>query len=100
MARVDDIMTFERGQRDRRDRLKTQIVGKAPIDELDFVEDRLRPTHQIHLIDCQRDMADAQHRHNAAVAFGLGQHSFAGIDQQTAACAVDAPVAMLRVYCS
>src|SRR5262249_23684507 len=75
-------MTFKRRQRDRRDRMKTQIFGKTPIRTLDLVEDQLRPAHEIHLVDCQRDMGNAQHGNDATVSFGLREQSLAGVGQK------------------
>ena len=43
---------------------------------------RRRVVHQVHLVDGQHDVADAQQRHEIAVPPRLRQHALAGIDQQ------------------
>ena len=45
------------------------------------VEDRLVVADQVHLVDRQHDVADAQQRDDEAVAPRLGQHALARIDQ-------------------
>ena len=45
-------------------------------------------------------MPDAEQRDDRGMAAGLGQETLARIDEQYRQIGVDAPVAMLRVYCS
>ena len=55
---------------------------------------------EVHLVDDQHDVADAEQRDEEAVTAGLGEHALARVDEDDARSAVDAPVTMLRVYCS
>ena len=41
MTQFDNVVTFQCRQRDRRERLETQIFGKTPIGKCDFVKDPL-----------------------------------------------------------
>src|SRR5918996_5421144 len=70
---VHDIVTLECRQWNCRDRLEAEVLGEATISKLDFIEYQLRPAYKVHFIDCQRDVANAEHRDNAAVAFGLDE---------------------------
>ena len=45
-------------------------------------------------------MRNSEQRGDAGMAAGLGEDAFAGVDEDDGESAVDAPVAMLRVYCS
>jgi hypothetical protein len=45
------------------------------------VERRLVPADQVHLVDRQHHVADAQQLDEIGVAAGLGQHALAGVDQ-------------------
>src|SRR5262249_41952963 len=82
MTWLDNVVTLKRRQRDCRDRVKTQVFGKTPIGKLDLVKDWLRPAHEIHLVDRQCDVANAQHGDDAAVSLGLREHSLAGVHQE------------------
>src|SRR5262245_19877492 len=82
MTWLDNVLTLKRRQRHRRDRVKTQIFGKTPIGKLDLVKDWSRPAHEIHFVDRQRDVANAQHGNDAAVSLGLRETSLTGVDQK------------------
>ena len=47
----------------------------------DFVEDVLAVIHQVHLVDRDHDVRNAQQRGDEAVPLGLRQHAFARVDQ-------------------
>ncbi len=55
---------------------------------------------QIHLVHGEHQMLHAHHRDDEAVAARLRQHALAGVDQDDRKIGEEAPVAMLRVYCS
>ena len=68
---------------------------------LDAVENIFIPADQVHLIDGQHHVPSSQHRRNTAMPIGLREQALAGAStSNTAASAVEAPVAILRVYCS
>ena len=48
---------------------------------LDLVEDLLRVVDEVELVDGEDDVADAEQRHEVAVAAGLGEHALARVDQ-------------------
>ena len=47
----------------------------------DVVEAALAVLDQVHLVDREHDMADAEQIGDAAVALGLGEHALPGVDQ-------------------
>ena len=64
-------------------------------------EDLLVVVDQVHLVDGQHQVRDAEQRGDRGVPAGLLDDAVAGVDQdddQTSA--VDAPVTVLRVYCT
>ncbi len=56
--------------------------------------------HEVDLVDRQHELLDAHHGRNGGMAAGLFENAGAGIDQKDGKIGVEAPVAMLRVYCS
>ena len=48
----------------------------------DRIEARLVEVDEIHLVDGERDLADAEQRQDAGVTAGLGEDAAAGIDQE------------------
>ena len=75
---------------------KPRVVG------LDFVESGLlRPADEVHLVDGQHDVADADQAGRDSCAAGSGSARPCGRRSGSPpASAVEAPVTMLRVYCS
>src|SRR5262249_21570648 len=49
---LNHVLAFQGRDRDCRDRLKTEILGKAAISEVDFLKNFPGPLHQIHFVDC------------------------------------------------
>ena len=64
------------------------------------VEDLLLVADQVHLVDRQHDVADAEQRDEIAVAPVCVSTPLRASIRITARSAVEAPVTMLRVYCS
>ncbi len=55
---------------------------------------------EIHFVDGDDDVADAEQGGDAGVAAGLRRTPLRASTRTMATSAVEAPVAMLRVYCS
>ena len=96
--RVDDVVALERRDRDhdagRAARASSSSRG-------DLVEPLLRPVDEIHLVDGDDDVRDAEDRGDVRVAAGLLDDALARVDEDDPrASAVEAPVTMLRVYCT
>jgi hypothetical protein len=71
------------------------VVARISLEDLLVVAD------QVHLVDGDDQVLDAEQRADEAVAARLRHDAVAGVDQDDRQVAVaDAPVAMLRVYCS
>jgi hypothetical protein len=66
----------------------------------DPVEDLLRPADEVHLVDRQHDVADTQQPCHRRVPARLLDHACRASTRTIATSAVEAPVTMLRVYCS
>ena len=64
------------------------------------VEGGLRVPHEVHLVDGEHHFADAQQRDPGTVPSRLREHALPRIDEDYGEVRVDAPVTMLRVYCS
>ena len=77
-------------------------VGEAAEVGLDRGERAaLRVADEVHLVDRQHDVADADQRRDQRVPPRLRQHAACRAStSSTARSDVEAPVAMLRVYCS
>ncbi len=58
-----------------------ELFGQFAITGLDFVEHRLVVADQVHLVHRQQHVADAQQRHDVAVAARLSQQALARVDQ-------------------
>ena len=63
------------------DVVEADLRGERAVVGLDLVEDLLRVVDQVHLVDRQHDVADAEQRHQVAVPAGLREHALARIDQ-------------------
>ena len=83
-----------------------EVVDAEPADERtdvadDAVEDLLRPVDEVHLVDREDEVADAERRRDDEMRAGLLEEARRRASTSTTArSAVDAPVAMLRVYCA
>ena len=97
---LGDVVAVPGRERDRDQRGEAELRGELRVIGRDLVEHLAVELDEVHLVDREHDMSDAEQRADQRVPPGLRQDAFAGIDQHTASSAVDAPVAMLRVYCS
>ena len=57
------------------------LFGKHAEVSLDLVKRGLIVTDQVHLVDRQHEMADAEERGDIGMAPGLGQDALCGVDQ-------------------
>ena len=64
------------------------------------VKHLLGVVNEVELVDRQDDLGDLEEGDQKAVATGLVQETLRASTRITAKSAVDAPVTMLRVYCS
>src|SRR5205807_9363767 len=62
---------------------------EAGVVLLDLLERILRPADEVHLVDGDDDMADAQQRDDERVAAGLGHDAVAGVDEDDGELAGD-----------
>nr|GFC87152.1 hypothetical protein [Tanacetum cinerariifolium] len=83
LALVHDIIALEGRHRNEfhGGRLQGNTVGKRQVIGLDLLEDLLVEAIEVHLVNGDHDMLDAQQRRDVAVTTGLGLHAVAGIDQ-------------------
>ena len=79
--RAGDIVALEPGNRHRRERRDADRLGEFGIVGDDRVEHALVIADQIHLVDGQHDVADADQVGEIAVAARLGQDALARVDQ-------------------
>ena len=66
---------------------------------LDLEKPRLGEIDQVDLVDRQHDMPDAEQRDDRGVTRVCSNSPLRASTSSTASSALDAPVAMLRVYC-
>ncbi len=81
-ARIDDVVALEGRDWNRGHPLELQRLGEAREVGGDGVEARLVEIDEVHLVDGERDLADAEQRQDAGVTPGLSEHPAARIDQQ------------------
>ena len=80
-AAFDNVVASHAADGNDRDRLQADFFGKSQVFGLDGVENRLAVIDQIHFVNRQHHMADAQQRNDGGMAARLHQQAFAGIDQ-------------------
>ncbi|RMV96151.1 hypothetical protein ALP01_05381 [Pseudomonas caricapapayae] len=83
LALVHHVVALERRHRHKRHggRLERNTLGKLQVIGLDRLEHALVKTIEVHLVDGDNDMLDAQQRSDIAVTAGLGLHAIARIHQ-------------------
>ena len=81
VALVDHVVACQRRHRQEIRLAEVECLGEGPVVLADLAETLVRPAHQVHLVDRRHYVADAQQAGDVAVAFGLGQHAVAGVDQ-------------------
>ncbi len=80
-ARVLDVVAAQPRHGDRDDLRKLDLPGEVTVLGDDGVEDLARAIDEIHLVDGQHDVPDAEQRNDVAVPAGLRQHALARVDQ-------------------
>ncbi|MCY1523055.1 hypothetical protein D9M68_579380 [compost metagenome] len=83
LAAVDHVVALERRHGHEIDRRRRQLdaLGELQVVGLDLLEDGLIEVHQVHLVDRDDDVPDAQQGRDEAVPAGLGLHAITGVDQ-------------------
>ena len=76
-----EIVAESSRKRDWSDREPTEICGKSLKYLGDFEEPALLEGDEVHLVDGEDQVTNAQQRADEGVPFGLGQHALARIDQ-------------------
>ena len=82
LAGFDEVVAILGDERDDNDARKTQMLGEVAKILFDLLKDFGRITDQIHLVDGDDDMPNAEDRHDDAVPLRLRQDAFARIDEQ------------------
>ena len=80
-ARLDDVVALQRRHRDERQVVDVELLRERPVVGLDRRERRLRVVDEVHLVDRDDDVLDAEQRHEEAVPAGLREHALAGVDE-------------------
>jgi hypothetical protein len=81
VATVDDHVAIERRERDEADVFDTDLGGEFKVFALDPLVGFLRVIGQVHLVDGDDQVRDADQRSQLGVAAGLRQDALARIDQ-------------------
>jgi len=76
-----DVVAVPRRNRDRHEGRDADLVRKGIILGDDAVEDLRREGHEVHLVDGDHEVADADQRGEIAVAPRLRLHAVAGVDE-------------------
>jgi hypothetical protein len=81
LATGGDVVALEPGDRHRGEALDPDAAGKSAVLGHDRVEGGLVIIDQVHLVDRQHDVADADQVAQIRMAPGLDQHALARVDQ-------------------
>ena len=81
LAAREDVVAVDRRHRDAQHVLDADLGRERAIVGLDPLADLLRVVHEVHLVDREHDLLDAEQRHHVAVAPGLREHALACVDQ-------------------
>jgi hypothetical protein len=81
-AALGDIVAGQARDRDRGERGDSGFVGESSVVGDDLVEARLRIADEVHLVNREDDVADAEQVDEEAVAAGLGEYPFSRVDEQ------------------
>jgi hypothetical protein len=76
------IVAGERRHRNGNDPGEVEALGERPELRLDGAEGGFRPIDQIHLVDGEHHVLDADEIADGGMAAGLALHPMAGIDEQ------------------
>ena len=80
-TRVDDVVALQRRDRNEVQIGQVQSRGKVLVVVANLLEDLLAVIDQVHLVDGDQDVLDAQQRRDEGMPFGLRQHAVPGVDQ-------------------
>jgi hypothetical protein len=80
-ARHDDVLASQRRHRDRRELFDADLGGEFPVILDNLLEAILGVVDEVHLVDGQHNVADAEQRDDIAVPACLRQHALARIHQ-------------------
>ena len=78
---LNHIVTGKSRQRNAGDIISADAFGEGAIVGFDILENFLVVVHQVHLVDCDNEMADAEKSRDEGMPAGLSEHAFARIDQ-------------------
>ena len=78
---LGDVVALERRHRDGGEVGDADLGGEVAVFGQDGVVGVLAPVHEVHLVDGQDHVADAEQAHEIGVPAGLGEHPAAGVDQ-------------------
>ena len=81
LAGREDVVAMKGGERHRADVGDAELPGESGEVRGNVVEYLPVPADQVHLVDGEDRVADAEKRDDIAVPPGLGQHALAGVDQ-------------------
>ena len=81
-ARRHHVVAFERRNGNGRHQREAELTGEGREILGDRIEARLVEVDEIHLVDGERDPADAEQRQDAGMTAGLGEDAATGIDQE------------------
>ena len=81
VARVNDVVAAQAGDRNRRDVGQPDAGGEPAVVVVDLPVRGLVVADEVHLVDRQDHLADPDQRHQVAVAAGLREDALARVDQ-------------------
>ena len=81
VTQLGDVVAPKSRQGDGGEFGDSDLVRERSVFGDDLVEASLRPVDEVHLVDRQHHVADAEEAYEIAVAACLGQHTLAGVDQ-------------------
>jgi len=99
LLRSDDVVSLKRADRHALHVLQFPAARERRKSSCSLRR-HLRDSRQIHLVHGGKHFVNSQKRSNEGVAASLREEPLVTVDQNDRRSAADAPVAMLRVYCS
>ena len=81
VAVIDEVVALERADRDEVLIDHVEPRGEFAVVGFDLLEDLFAVADEVHLVDRDQHVLDAQQRHDERVPLGLGHHAVAGVDQ-------------------
>jgi hypothetical protein len=80
-AAIDDVVAGQRAHRDELDVLDVEALGEAAELRLDLAEHGLVPAHEVHLVDSEHEVRDAQERRDERVTTALLDEAVPRVDE-------------------